>query len=197
MMVSSTLRSISWAGPDAHPCIRRSPQIIRPHQSEPMKSQGVLVLCLWLTSSCASAPPVFEGTSPDADMIRRARNDQNAAIAARDLNTVASFWTSSVVVTAGLGASIQGRDAYRRAFEQDSDMTYRRDPVEIQVSSDYGIAWEHGKWTGTSAAQAEPLLRGRYSAQWVKVEGQWLIRSELFVPLECSGAACNWPVSGS
>jgi hypothetical protein len=76
-------------------------------------------------------------------------------------------------------------------------MIYRRDPAEIQVSSDYLIAWEQGTWTGTVAAGGAPLIRGRYSAQWVKVGGQWLIRSELFVALECSGAACNWPVSAS
>jgi hypothetical protein len=76
-------------------------------------------------------------------------------------------------------------------------MTYRRDPAEIQVSSDYLIAWEQGTWTGTVAARGAPLIRGRYSAQWVKVGGQWLIRSELFVALECSGVACNWPVDAS
>lgn len=37
------------------------------------------------------------------------------------------------------------------------------------------------------------LLRGRYSAQWVKRDGRWLIHSEVFIAPECSGPACSWP----
>ena len=54
-------------------------------------------------------------------------------------------------------------------------------------------AWETGSWTGYRSGQSGPaLLAGRYSAQWVKQNGRWLIRSELFVALDCSGAACAW-----
>ena len=139
----------------------------------------------------------MDGASQDEAEIRRAREDQNVAIAARDFDRAASFWTESVVVTAGLGTSLQGRDAYRRAFEQDARITYRREPVEIIVSPTYDIAWEQGTWTGTASPQGAPVIRGTYAAQWVKIGREWLIRSELFVALDCSGAACTWPVSGS
>jgi hypothetical protein len=34
------------------------------------------------------------------------------------------------------------------------------------------------------------VIGGRYSAQWVKRGGRWLIRSEVFVALTCDGAGC-------
>jgi hypothetical protein len=35
------------------------------------------------------------------------------------------------------------------------------------------------------------VIGGRYSAQWVKRDGRWLIRSEVFVALTCAGAGCE------
>ena len=35
------------------------------------------------------------------------------------------------------------------------------------------------------------VIGGRYSAQWVKRGDQWLIRSEVFVALTCSGVGCD------
>lgn len=161
-----------------------------------MKLRLVIVTSLWVLSSCAVAPEGTLSSSPEAGYIRQSRLDQNAAIAAGDLDRVASYWTESVVVTAGLGTSLHGRDAYRRAFEQDSRIVYRRETEEIEVSSDYPIAWEHGTWSGISGSRGAPMIAGRYSAQWVRIGEHWRIRSELFVALECSGVACNWPVSG-
>jgi len=157
----------------------------------------LMVPLLWAVCSCTAAAGPPGQASSDAELIRRARAEQNAAIVARDFDRVASAWTASVVAVAGLGAVIHGREAYRRAFEQDARVIYRRDSEDIQVSADYPLAWEQGSWIGTDASGGAPLIRGRYSAQWVKVDGRWLIRSELFVGLECDGAACSWPVSAN
>ena len=130
----------------------------------------------------------------DAATIRGARAEQNAAIAARNLDRVASFWLEDVQVTAGLGFAFRGRDIYRRAFALDSSVTYRREPEAIVVSARWPLAWESGEWTGRLAVAAgPPAISGHYSAQWVKVEGRWLICSERFVALECTGPPCTWP----
>ena len=132
--------------------------------------------------------------SDDRELIRRARVQQNEAIARNDLAAVARFWTKDVNIRAGLGRSIQGRDAYQAAFRADSLMMYRREPTEIVVSKQWPLAYERGKWSGRLRADpAKPLLGGEYSAQWVKSGEQWLIRSEIFVALECSPPACGWP----
>ena len=145
--------------------------------------------CLLLTGAGKRLP------SPDETAIRTARDQQNAAIAARDLDRVASFWFDDIHVTAGLGLAFHGRDFYRQAFVLDSAITYRRDPESIVVSSHWPLAVESGTWTGRwHGAAGAPAISGRYSAQWVKIQGNWLIRSELFVALDCAGRACIWPV---
>ena len=132
--------------------------------------------------------------NPDEVAIRAARAEQNAAIASRDLDRVASFWFDDIQVTAGLGLAFHGREFYRRAFALDSAVTYRREPDNVVVSSHWPLASETGTWTGRlKGASGPPTIAGRYSAQWVKLEGRWLIRSELFVALDCAGSACAWP----
>jgi ketosteroid isomerase-like protein len=135
--------------------------------------------------------------SDERAAIRSARLAQNAAIARRDLDSVATFWTGDVTVRAGLGRALSGKRAYLAAFIADSGMRYERLPTEIVVSSQWPLAYETGQWEGrlTSVSSGAPVLRGRYSAQWVKAGGRWLIRSEVFVALECAGPACQWPAS--
>ena len=96
-------------------------------------------------------------------------------------------------VRAGLGSTITGREAYLRAFAGDSVMDYERTPVEVVVSKRWPLAYESGTWVGRAHANAATRISGRYSAQWVKANGRWLIRSEVFVALDCVGAPCSWP----
>jgi ketosteroid isomerase-like protein len=143
-----------------------------------------------LVGSAASWPVSID----DAAEIRAARAEQNAAIASRNFDRVAALWVDDIQVTAGLGFTLRGRDAYRRAFIADSLMVYRREPDDVKVSSTWPLAWETGSWTGRLANQSgPPLLAGRYSAQWFKQDGHWRIRSELFVALQCAGVSCGWP----
>ena len=146
-------------------------------------------------SACGGAA---SAASPDeAGAVRAARAAQNAAIRARDFDRMASYWTDSVTLTAGLGTELRGRLAYRRAFEQDSAITYERTPQVVEVSANWPLAWEQGTWIGrgSGGGDAVPRLGGSYAAQWVKVGGRWLIRSELFVATSCQGVACRWPAA--
>jgi len=45
------------------------------------------------------------------------------------------------------------------------------------------------------AADGRPLVRGRYAAQWIKRDGRWLIRAEVFVALGCANAGCTRPLA--
>ena len=145
-------------------------------------------------------PLVAQRTAQDSDeraAVRAARLAQNDAIARRDLARVASYWAPDVSIRAGLGRAITGRQAYLAAFAADSSLRYERIPTEIVVSEHWPVAYEQGRWTGRLASSAgdAPLLSGRYSAQWLKSGGRWLIRSEVFVAIDCSGEACRWPAS--
>src|SRR5262245_16443810 len=160
------------------------------------------LFCLSLISSIlVTGPVVVLGQTWDptveAASVRAARASQNTAIAARDFAKVASFWTTNVEVTAGLGSAVHGREAYRQAFGLDSALVYVREPERVDVSRNSGwpLAFESGVWTGRLALGGQPLIQGRYSAQWIKRDGRWLIRSEMFVALACAAAACQWPVA--
>ncbi len=151
---------------------------------------------LLVTVFVACSPPQAQSSlaSPE-NAIREARLAQNAAIAARNADSVAAFWTEDVSVTSGLGFVLRGREAYKSAFGHDAPMLYSRLPEKIAVSTKWPLAWEEGTWTGTTTTgQPVQSLRGRYSAQWVNQNGRWQIRSELFVALHCSGPACDFPL---
>ena len=147
---------------------------------------AIVVSILLGAAACAHAP------SADETLIRQARADQNDAIREGDFDRIASHWVEDIVVTAGLGFVLSGRDPYRAAFAADSALVYVRTTERVHVSDAWPLARESGTWVGLD--DGRPLIRGSYAAQWVRVDGTWLIRSELFVADECEGRACAWAV---
>ncbi len=135
----------------------------------------------------------------DARAVRAARAAQNAAIVAGDLDTVTSFWTEDITVRRALGGPVTGRTAARAAFEPpigsaalSPRIVYQRIPNEVEVSAQWPLAFESGVWEGREGTSNGPvIIGGRFSAQWVKRDGRWLIRSEVFVALTCAGAGCS------
>ena len=132
----------------------------------------------------------------DQDAVRAARVAQNSAIAAGDLDRVASFWTEDVTVRRALGQPLNGRDAATKALEPPvapaPHLIYQRLTKEVEVSPKWPLTFETGTWEGHLATIAGPVvIGGRYSAQWVKRGDRWLIRSEVFVALTCSGVGCE------
>ena len=148
-------------------------------------------MLLWITllTMMAAAPA-------DESAIRAARTAQNLAIAAGDLDRVASTWTEDVTVRRALGQPLSGRDAARKALEPPAapapHLIYQRLTREVEVSAKWPRAVETGTGEGRlGTVSGLAVINGRYSAQWVKRGGDWLIRSEVFVALTCSGAGCD------
>jgi ketosteroid isomerase-like protein len=132
----------------------------------------------------------------DGDAIRSARGEQNKAIASGDLDRAATFWTEDVTVRRALGQPLTGRDAARKALEPPpapaTRLVYQRLTKEVEASPKWPLAFETGTWEGHQGTLAGPaVIGGRYSAQWVKRGDRWLIRSEVFVALTCSGIGCK------
>ena len=136
-------------------------------------------------------------SSREAAAVRAARAAQNTAIASHDLDRAATFWTEDVVIRSGLGLVVQGRASYRAAMAADSTTVFRREPDRVDVSDNerWPLAYESGTWTGRGARDGKPLIRGRYAAQWIKRDGRWLIRGEIFVALGCAGTGCSRPLT--
>ena len=135
--------------------------------------------------------------SREAAAVRAARTAQNSAIAAGDLDRAASYWTDDVVIRSALGRVIQGRATYRSTLGADSVTLYKREPERVDVSDNerWPLAFESGSWTGRDPKNGRPLIRGRYAAQWIKRDGRWLIRSEVFVALGCANSGCSRPLA--
>ena len=141
--------------------------------------------------------PAAGQAATDQEAIKAERLQQNAAIAAYKIDDVAAFWTDEVTICRGLGTQLAGKAAYRKLFESDapspSQVVYQREPDAIAVSSHWPLAFETGVWRGHLGSATGPtVISGRYSAQWVKRDGRWLIRSELFVALDAAGAGLNF-----
>ena len=129
----------------------------------------------------------------DSEAIRQARLEQNDLLAAGDFERASAFWTDDITVRRGLGTALAGKDTYLAMFSAPSNIVYVREPDLIEVSPDWPLAFESGTWTARRENTA--VITGRYSAQWVKRNGYWLIRSEVFVALNCNEDPAGWTIA--
>jgi hypothetical protein len=153
--------------------------------------RGSLAVALLFTPSIVQT----QGAPKAIAEVRAARLAQNAFLAVHKMDSAASFWADDVVITAGLGTVLRGKSAYRLAFASDSGIVYVRTPAHIEVATPWHSAWEDGEWVGRQGLSGPIVIRGRYAAQWHRVGPRWVIRSEVFVALACSGFACRWPLA--
>ena len=131
--------------------------------------------------------------SADEQAIRAVRAKSNAAIAAHDAAAMARAWTDDFVSVSSTSAHTSGRplnqNRMAKQFADHPDTIYVRTPKTIEVYAPWNVASERGEWTG---GWTEPdgtfEIGGTYQAQWRKIDGEWLIRSELFVPTHCRGS---------
>jgi len=123
------------------------------------------------------------------ESIRAVREASNAALKALDEETNFQFLTDNVLITTGNGTLLSGKDELKAYIESASDaepMYWIRTPDEIIVNEERGLAWETGVWNGYSADDPDeenPIVQGKYAAQWVLASGEWKIKSQLFVML--------------
>lgn len=135
--------------------------------------------------------------APTADVaaIRAARRVQNDAMAAGDVEHAATFWTADITIRRALGTGLNGIDAYKAIVEHapipDTALVYQRATANVNVSAHWPLAFETGTWSARVGGKGVEVMGGRYSAQWVKRDGRWLIRAEVFVALWCHGAGCS------
>lgn len=162
-----------------------------------MRSSDVL----WLLLTGAMSAPVAlaatmtggEAQAPDDAAIRAARADSNAAIARHDVTGIRRHWMTDVHIvtstsTQGTGREVNG-ERMAQQFQRRPDTVYVRTPVTVDVFREWNVASERGEWTGRwTEPDGGVDIAGTYLAQWRKVDGTWLIQSELFVPTRCRGS---------
>jgi ketosteroid isomerase-like protein len=144
----------------------------------------------------AQAQPV--NTSSDEAKIKESRRLQTQALAKNDLDTVVKYWDPAITIRRALGHPVDGAQAARKLLEPAPNqnpataVVYQREATSVSVSSNWPLAYEEGRWSGhVGTADSKAILAGKYAAQWVKRDGVWLIRSEVFVAIDCADAGCK------
>lgn len=138
----------------------------------------------------------------DEKVIRNTRAESNRWIAARRADRVACLFHANAVVTTSRGVRLDGKQGIETAvaaqFAESPDTLYVRTPDAIEVSRTDPIAFESGTWTGRWTSRAGPIdIRGRYAATWRREPSLstgapiWTIATEVFIPIECTGAGCG------
>lgn len=142
--------------------------------------------------------PVAARERSDKSLITDLRRDNNAAIAAHDLDRIGSLYTDGAVFVWSDGTSAVGRKALLGTFGEDfadtrwTSIIFTRTPATIRVSNSGNRAFESGTWTGDKRGPDGSLrYGGSYSAHWIKGPAGWRVCGELYVKLHCQGRACT------
>ena len=128
----------------------------------------------------------LKAQNQDIQEILSQREASNQALRAFDEDLNATFSTDDAFITTGAGCLIAGKEALSTYLksQKGSKMYWIRTPDEVLVNSKTQLAWETGTWKGYYEDSEQAVVGGKYSAQWTKASGVWLIQSQLFVTLE-------------
>ena len=144
---------------------------------------------LWLSLIIAviSLTSAWAQKQTDKDEILRLRKSSNDALRKFDTELYLSFITDDAQYTISNGTLIQGKENLRKYISNSKGpkMYWVRTPIEIDVNEKSGLAWEAGTWKGyTVDSGQQSVAGGKYSTMWMKINGSWKIKSQLFVKLE-------------
>lgn len=122
----------------------------------------------------------------DVAIITARRALSNKAIAERDLDGIVAVMTPDAVVSVAGGPRLSGREESKAAFaDQFADRSfvgYTREVDRIVVSENSKQATEQGRWAGRWRLNpGDHIMRGTYTAEWRRIDGEWMIQSEIFV----------------
>ncbi len=156
-----------------------------------------LVIYLLLLSSFTHCTQPTKIIGKDEKLILEARLKSNDAIAKQDTIALAEIWTSDYHIISSRNFEISGmennRHNFAKEFSNKKEVLYVRTTTTVEVFADWNMASENGTWTG-QWREADGLVKfsGTYFAKWHKINGEWKIRAEIFVPLLCEGSEfCN------
>lgn len=108
------------------------------------------------------------------------------------------YWDPAITIRRALGQPVDGAQAARKLLEPSATqnpataIVFQREATSVTVSTNWPLAYEEGKWSGhVGTVDSKPTMTRKYAAQWVKRDGVWLIRSEVFVAIDCADAGCK------
>lgn len=127
-------------------------------------------------------------------IIRSRRQSSNEAIARHDTAGIAAIFAPNVVVVSSASDHTLGKrentERFAEIFKARPDVVYRRVPDTVEVFAPWLMASEKGHWTGSwTGPDGKISIGGSYFAKWRIIGDQWLVESETYVPVSCSGGA--------
>lgn len=129
----------------------------------------------------------FASSAQDLEVAQIHAQRQASNQALRNFNEELNntFMTDDALITTGAGTLISGKQELLAYIKNISGprMYWIRTPDEVIVNPETHLAWETGNWKGYVEGSETPVVGGKYSAQWTKKSGAWLIQSQLFVTL--------------
>lgn len=146
----------------------------------------ILILLSFLSVACSSS------IAEDEMQIISIRHESNAAIARHDALAIGQSYTDDFTLLSSSNIQVTGKDKmvdiFRKEFATKKEVLYVRTPYEIEVNTDWNMASEFGYWKGYWQSDNEKIeILGNYYAKWHKIGERWLIRSETYTPLRCTG----------
>jgi hypothetical protein len=129
---------------------------------------------------------------PEEEVIRSIRDISNRAIARHDTATMASVLTDNFHMITSRNAEASGNHNAVKMFAQEfkarPDVSYVRTPSRVRIFQQWNSASEVGRWVGKwSDSDGAIEVSGTYYAKWIRIQGKWLIRGEIFVARSCKG----------
>lgn len=158
----------------------------------------VLALSAALAPSAANACE-SAGPATAIDAVRAQRAAFNEAIVKKDIEAMAATMHESIILVTGTASEVfTGRAAqlslWQRDFESPRRAVYVRTTDCVRVSEIFPVALETGHWRGVREGQedggAKSFAAGVYAAKWRRVDGTWLLESEVFATEVCGGDFC-------
>lgn len=133
--------------------------------------------------------------------IRMTRERFNRAIENGDVGAMEGLFAPDYHLVTGRSDQFDGAekhlDMWRQVFRTDPDFNCQREPVEVVVNDDWGLAQETGNWVCNQTVEDTPSrYSGVYAAKWQRTIGdEWVLQAEVFTTLNCDGpeAACRRP----
>ena len=98
-----------------------------------------------------SLQSAFSQNINEEELIRKARQSSNDAIAKRDVEGISKCWLDDFLIIRGSGVIVIGKEACKldwiKGFKETPQAYYDRVPSEIIISkSNPDMAWESGNW---------------------------------------------------
>jgi ketosteroid isomerase-like protein len=169
-----------------------------PHPPLAVLAAAVLATAILPARAPAQQPCESAGDPAAVASIESRRVAFNRAIAAGDLEGIGAVLHPDVILITGTDSDVyRGRAAQLAIWDSDfadrDRAVYVRTTHCVRVSPVFPVALEVGEWRGerSPTSGAEPdFAAGRYAAKWRRVDGVWLLESEVFATEACGGGFC-------